>query len=347
MRAIILISGDRKTHDEIKALLPKGATLEEFTSLDELPRPRTLSAEGRYSEAILLIDLTCESMTAGRIEPFRLAGIPLVALIGSPDQREAAFRDGFDDYLLRPISPAELKNRLERLAPTGAAAPQIPSAVLERERQAAVGRLTSYFCHAVNNSMQTIRGAIDLAREEPDLSPEVGEYLAICRKETERIGIKINRLRQIYRPDPSPPEAVRLETLVRESLRMATDELLRNNISVKEQIGDSLPVIHGSADRISLALLMILFYLSEELGARGGGELRVQVAQDRGAALVSLTTASGSGAPGADSSEILPPGLEPAGDLIRSERGRLEALPAGEEYGLQIRFPEEGESADQ
>lgn len=205
---VVLISGDRKTHEEIKDLLPKGVSLEGFTSLDELPRPSAPPAQGIYSEAILLIEHTGEPIPAGRLDPFRRSGASLVALINSPAQRDAAYASGFDEYLLRPLSSGELKNRLERLARAAAAMPLTPVTSLERERQAAVGRLTSYFCHAVNNSMQTIRGAIDLAREEPGLSPGVDEYLAICRKETELIGVKINRLRQIYRPNPAPPESI-------------------------------------------------------------------------------------------------------------------------------------------
>ncbi len=233
-----------------------------------------------------------------------------------------------------------MKSRLERLAQTGAA--QASPAALERERQAAVGRLTSYFCHAVNNSMQTIRGSIDLAREEPGLSPGIDEYLSICRRETDLIGARINRLRQIYRPKPMPPEAVQLEALARESLKMAADDLLRNNITVKEQIEASLPAVHCTTDRIFLAFLMILFYLSEDLGSRGGGELRVQAARDRGHVLLTLAVIPGAGQPGADHPDTLPPGLEPAGDLIRSEQGRLEAMPNADGCGVQIRFPAGG-----
>jgi CheY-like chemotaxis protein len=342
MQNIILISVDPKTKEEIKPLLPAGAGLEAFAALEECPYPQTPQAEGKYAGSIVLIDLSGEIPPAERLDPFRLAGIPLVALIDSPARRDAVFCAGFDDYLLRPCSSAELKNRLERLARTDASAPQLPSAVLERERQAAVGRLTSYFCHAVNNAMQTIRGAIDLAREEPGVSPGVDEYLAICRKETELIGIKIDRLRQIYRPKPAPPEAIPLETLVRESLKMAADDLLRNDVSVKEQIGASLPAVHGAPDRIIMAFLMILFYLSEDLGTRGGGELRVQAARERDSVQVLLTTIPGSDAPGAGASDTLPPGLEPAADLIRSERGRLAVRPAGDGYGLLIRFPAGG-----
>jgi hypothetical protein len=342
MWKLILVSGDRKTHEEIKALLPKGVSLEGFTSLDELPRPHTPPAGSRFSEAILLIELSGEPAPAARLEPFRMAGIPLVALINSPVQRDAAYSAGFDDFLLWPPSPAELNSRLERLARAGAAAPPNSPAALERERQAAVGRLTSYFCHAVNNSMQTIRGAIDLAREEPGLSPEIDEYLAISRKETELIGAKINRLRQIYRPNPSPPEAIPLDAFLHEMLKMTADDLLRNNITVKMQNEPSLPVLQGAPDRISLAFLMMIFFLSEELGARGGGELRVRAARDPGGVRVLLEAVTGPGALALESPAALPPGLGPAEGLIQSERGRLEAYRNESGYALQIHFPAEG-----
>jgi hypothetical protein len=338
----ILISGDPKTHEEIKALLPKGASLEEFAMLDDLPRPPAASAEGRFSNAILLVDFAGEPVSVGRLDPFRRSGIPIVALIGSPDRREAAYRAGFDDYLLRPFSGSELKTRLDRLARTSAAL-QVSPAGLELERQAAVGRLTSYFCHAVSNSMQAIRGSVDLAREEPDLSPAIAEYLAVCRKETVIIGEKINRLRQIYHPKPSPPEPVALDGLLHESLSMAADDLLRNNVAAKEQFELPLPTIHSSHDRLTLAFLMMIFHLSQELGARGGGELRVQAGRDRGFVQVTLGAVPGSQAAGAESvADSLPAGLEPARELIQSERGQLQAFHRENGFHLQVRFPAGG-----
>ena len=338
MRTVILISGDPKTREEIKSLMPAGVGLEVFAALEDCPSPSTPQAEGKYSGSVILADISGEAPPAARLEPFRLAGIPIAALIQTPSQRESAFHAGFDDYLLRPCSSSELKSRLEHLAHPGAAAAQASPAALERERQAAVGRLTSYFCHAVNNSMQTIRGSIDLAREEPGLSPGIDEYLVMCRRETDLIGLKINRLRQIYRPKPSPPEAAQLETLMRESVKMAADDLLRNNVTVKEQIEPSLPAIHCVPDKIYLALLMILFHLGEDLGNRGGGELRVRAARDGGGVLMTLAAV-----PGADRPDTLPAGLEPAADLLQSERGRLEAWRTADGSGVQIQFPAGGQ----
>jgi CheY-like chemotaxis protein len=335
MGKAVLISGDPKTQQAIKPLLPKQFMLEEFGSLDELPQPSPLSsAQGPYSDSVLLVDWTAETAALARLEPFRRAGIPLIALIDSPARREAAFRAGFDDYLLRPFSRDEINLRLDRFTRK---APQVPSP--DKERQAAVGRLTSYFCHAVNNSMQAIRGAIDLAREERGLTPGVAEYLTICRRETEIIGAKINRLRQIYRSQPSVPEAVRLDGLLRETLQMAADDLLRNNVIVKEQL-DPLPAIHCSPDRVSLALLMAVFHLSGGLGGRGGGELLAQAGRDRGDVQVTLTASPG---PEAERrGDKLPPDLEPASELICSERGRLLLLAAEGGERLQIRFPAGG-----
>ena len=81
---MVLISGDRKTQKEIKALLPKGAAMEGFATPDELPQPLTPSAEGKYTDTILLVDLSGGPVPARKLEPFRLAGIPLLALIRCP-----------------------------------------------------------------------------------------------------------------------------------------------------------------------------------------------------------------------------------------------------------------------
>lgn len=339
MGNVFLISGDPTTQEEITTFLPKGVALEVFSTPEQLPRPAGAPGEGAYADKLILVDLATTRIPAARLDPFRLAGIPLLALIGSPEEREPALLAGFDDYALRPLSGAELHHRLERWLGKEEAA----EAVAERERRAAVGRLTSYFCHAVNNSIQTIRGAVDLALEEPGLAGEVAEYLTICRKETVALGAKINRLRTIYRPDPSPPEKVELMTLLRDALNMAADDLIRNNITVKEKAGEPPPAVFGSVDRLTLAFLMMVFFLSEELGRRGGGDLRVETGRERRFAQANLCAAFGSGPSEEEGPEgVLPAGLEPASRLIKAEQGGLLAVRRESELCLEVRFPAGG-----
>jgi hypothetical protein len=340
MASVVLISGDPATHKEITDLLPKGATLEEFTTPEELPRP-SAPAESAGSRKIILVDLAGAQNIFHKLEPFRRAGAVLVALIASAAQRESALRDGFDDYLLRPVSTCEFALRLERLPAGHAASPAL-------ERQAAVGRLTSYFCHDVNNMLQTIRGSVDLALEEPNLSAGIAEYLTICRQETVTIGRKIDRLRQIYRPKAGPPQPVAIGALLDEVLTMASDEILQVGVAVHEEIEPSLPQVMGSSDQLCLAFLMMVFQLCEEFGNFGGGELRVRAERGGGSVIVTFTpipgthpfkssAAAGQGA--APEPAALPPGLEPARELIKTQRGELQAQGLGREHRLQVRLP--------
>jgi signal transduction histidine kinase len=340
---VVLISGDPSTHKEIKVLLPKGASLEEFTSPEELPRP-TAPSENAGSRTIIIVDLAGAQNISPKLELYRRAGAALVALISSAAQRETALRDGFDDYLLRPVSAYEFALRLERLSAGRAGSPAL-------ERQAAVGRLTSYFCHDVNNTLQTIRGSVDLALEEPNLSAGIAEYLAICRQETVTIGRKIDRLRQIYRPKPGPPQPVAIEALLHEALTMAADEILRVGVAVREEIEPSLPPMLGSSDQLCLAFLMIVFQLCEEFGDFGGGELRVRAESAGGSVLVTFApipgthpfSRAGAAAVGAaPEPAALPPGLEPARDLIKTQRGELQSLGLGREHQLRVRLPAGG-----
>jgi DNA-binding response OmpR family regulator len=344
---VILISGDPATHKEITAALPKGASLEAFATPDELAR-RAAPAEDPASRNIILVDLSGPPTSSHGLESFRRAGTPWIALIGSAAQRESAFRDGFDDYLLRPVSASELSLRLDRLLSGSAAS-------LARERQAAIGRLTSYFCHDVSNTLQTIRGAVDLALEEPNLSPDLTEYLTICRQETVNIGRKIERLRQIYRPKSVPPQPVALGALLHEVLGMASDETLRVGIAVREEFDPSLPQVKASSDPLCLAFLMMVFHICEEFGDLSGGELRVRTESGRGSVFVTFLpipgthpfsrssgpVAAGQGA--VSEPAALPPDLEPARELILAQRGELQALGRGRESPLQVRLPSGGD----
>jgi CheY-like chemotaxis protein len=319
--------------------------LEEFATPEECLRADARLEDSTFGK-IILVDLARWPDFARQFEPFRKAGSRLIALIGSSEGREPALRSGFDDYLLRPVSAAELALRLGRLSGGGGVVP-------ERERQAAVGRLTSYFCHAVNNSMQTIRGSVDLALEEPNLSAGVAEYLAICRTETVNIGRKIDRLRQIYRPQTAPPLPLALGPLLHEVLAMAADELLLAGVAVREEIDPRLPSILGSEDQLSLAFLMVIFHLCEEFVQWGGGELRMRVDSGGGFVQVAFTPVPGTH-PFKRSSEgsseqrtglepvTLPPELEPARDLIQSQRGGVQVFGVGRERFMQVRLPAAG-----
>ena len=342
---LALISGDPATHKEISDNLPKGVSLEEFATPEEILRADARIGDSR-SGTIILVDLARWPNFARQFEPFRKLGASWIALIGSAEGREPALRDGFDDFLLRPVSAAELALRLQRLTGGNGVAP-------ERERQAAVGRLTSYFCHAVNNSMQTIRGSVDLALEEPNLSAAVAEYLAICRTETLTIGRKIDRLRQIYRPKSAAPQPLALGPLLHEVLAMGADELLLAGVAVREEINPQLPSVLGSDDQLCLAFLMILFQLCGEFVQWGGGELRVRADSGGGFVQVVFTpmpgthpfkrTAEGSSEGRAGLEPVaLPPGLEPARDLLQAQRGGVQMFGAGREQSVQVRLPATG-----
>jgi signal transduction histidine kinase len=330
MGTVTLISGDSETRKTIQSLLAKEISLQKFITLDDLPLPSPAAS----SVKLILVDLANTSATAADLEPFRRSGIPLISLIDSPSERDSALLAGFDDYLLKPFSALELRARVLRFA----AAPAAPD--LARERMATVGRLTSYFCHAVYNSLQAIRGATDLALEESDLPPAVSEYLRISRKETFHLAEMVDRLRQIYRPKPGAPESVALISLLRESLAMASDELIKNEVRVREEFPPELPDLQCRRDTLALSFLLLLLRLGDSLGECGGGGLRVKVRQDNGALSVQFfAAASPSRTGGGFPSPSLFHGLEPARELIQAERGEMLVSSAEGELRIEIRLP--------
>jgi len=88
----------------------------------------------------------------------------------------------------------------------------------------------------------------------------------------------------------------------------------------------------------------MFFLLADDFGLRGGGELLIRAGRDHGTLQVTLRAVpAGASVAEPRSTESLPPGLEPARDLIQSERGQLLAVREDGGFCLQVRFPAGGD----
>ena len=97
--------------------------------------------------------------------------------------------------------------------------------VLYAERLATVGRLTASLSHEINNPMQAIQGALNLALEELDSPEDLTTYLQLSLTESERIIQLLSRMRQIYCPENDHQERINLNEILREAIKLADKSL--------------------------------------------------------------------------------------------------------------------------
>lgn len=176
-----------------------------------------------------------------------------------------------------------------------AAAHNLPND-LDTERLVMTGRLVASIVHQINNPMQAIHGALTLALEEIDNPEEIESYLHLSLREAERVINLTNALRQIYRPETKQVEGLSLNQVVRDTLVIIHDELVRHNILVQEIFPDEELAVSGVANQLKIAFLSLLLNLMDAVIAARGADLQVGLSRtgDRmeGASLQFSTTAS-------------------------------------------------------
>lgn len=349
MITILLVSGRDTLRQELSEVLPRNWSLSSYPTVKDLQNHPGLTSPSTENDFTVLIDVNDQPHWAGQLADLSPLPGRVVAVIEDVSQREIVLRSGADDYLFHPFHAAEIERRLHPRRDDRAVIRMLRAQLSRRDRQATVGRLTSHICHEISNSMQATRGALALALEEPDLPPGVASYITLCQQETQRVVGLVGRMRQVYRPDLREWEPLAVESLIREAITAASEEMNNSNIRLVEEFASHLQPVSGQRDQIYLAFLSLLLNLSEAVRAAGTGELRVSL--QMAAAYVELAIRGDIALLEDESaSGVFPPagsvtsaenflGLSTAAEIIRRHSGSLEVQSDGREVSILIKLP--------
>ncbi|HYC77348.1 MAG TPA: ATP-binding protein [Planctomycetota bacterium] len=180
--------------------------------------------------------------------------------------------------------PAVLRARLDAAAAELAAARETSA---ERERMAALGRMTSGIAHDLNNALAPIVGYAELLLEGPSpLAPEVRADLEVIHTAACDAAATVRRLREFYRGQGRPaPEAVDLADVVEHVVALAQpswrDQALAGGAVIRV-VKDLAPgvLVSGYASELREALLNLVLNAVDAMPH--GGTLTVRTAFDDG-----------------------------------------------------------------
>ncbi len=141
---------------------------------------------------------------------------------------------------------------------------------LQTARFATVGRLTASLSHEINNPMQAIRGALELAMENLEDHETLVEYITMCLRESERVVQLINRMRHIYRQTSKDPEPVLINETIHEVSIVARKEIARHGVSLQLELAPGLGGVMGMVDQLRLVFLSVALSLSDALSQSEG-----------------------------------------------------------------------------
>jgi nitrogen-specific signal transduction histidine kinase len=268
LRAALLISNNTDTQDQIAAAMPEDWSLSTCASL-EAAEDYLTSLETSFQDNLMILwEFDPQSAVSDYILRLRRDGRKALAIISNSTERELCFRAGAVDYLLKPINTMEIKTRLSG-AGQQAFNRHLQERVMQLERLASIGRLTSHICHEIINPLQAIGGAMSLALEEADVSKTLKIYINLCQHEAQRVGVLVERMRQLYRPQKRKHRLIHTESAWKEAIAAASEEFDGYRVKVTADFEMDLPAINGDPNQIFLAFLAVLFEASDLMRLKG------------------------------------------------------------------------------
>lgn len=151
---------------------------------------------------------------------------------------------------------------------------RIARQLVQAEKLAAVGRLTTSMAHELNNPLQAIHNSVHLllTRNLPDEKRQ--RYLEMTREEIERLISIVQRLLDFHRSSREGMRPIDLSDLLDTVLNLAANQLSERHVRLLRDSPPRLPRVFAVGNHIKQVCLNLIFNAVEAMP--DGGELRVR-----------------------------------------------------------------------
>jgi signal transduction histidine kinase len=154
-------------------------------------------------------------------------------------------------------------------------------ALAHANRVATMGQLTASITHEVNQPLAATRNNLIAALNFSDRTPpdlvEVREALACAVKDIDRASTVVGRIRALMLKAPPRIDSVDVNEAVREVIELTYGEALKNRVSVRTQLADSLPLIQGDRVQLQQVVLNLILNAVQAMGAVTDGAREVLI----------------------------------------------------------------------
>ncbi|MGD9042194.1 MAG: PAS domain S-box protein [Desulfobacterales bacterium] len=186
------------------------------------------------------------------------------AMIYGADGKEIATVGSFVDLKERLEMERALRRTQEQL--------------LQSEKLAAMGRLTSQIAHELNNPLYGIMNTLELLKTEISPESKRRKVLEMALSETVRLSDMLRKMLSFSKPDQQERQAVDLNMATDEILLLHEKQLQENNIKIKTSFAEGIPEINASKDQLRQVFLNLVANARDAMPE--GGTLSVTTAAD-------------------------------------------------------------------
>lgn len=150
--------------------------------------------------------------------------------------------------------------------------------LLQSEKLAAMGRLTSQIAHELNNPLYGIMNTLELLKTEISAGSKRRKVLEMALSETVRLSELLRKMLSFSRPDQEEKQPVDLNTVLDEILLLHEKQLQENDIQIKTLFAAELPPIMASKNQLRQVFLNLVANARDAMP--DGGTLSVKTASD-------------------------------------------------------------------
>jgi len=146
--------------------------------------------------------------------------------------------------------------------------------LLQSQKLAAMGRLTSLIAHEVNNPLYGIINTLELLKSEIPPENKKRRVLDMALEETERLSDMLHKMLSFAKPDPEERQLTDINTLLDEILILHRKQFIEQNIKISIAFGIGMKPIYASRNQLRQVFLNMITNARDAMP--NGGTLTVK-----------------------------------------------------------------------
>ncbi len=130
--------------------------------------------------------------------------------------------------------------------------------LLQSEKLAAMGRLTSQLAHELNNPLYGIMNTLELLKSEIKPDNRRRKLLEMSLSETVRLADMLKKMLTFSKPDQEEKNAADINTIIEEMIVLHEKMLQENSIKVRSELEADLPEVYISKNQMRQVVLNMI-----------------------------------------------------------------------------------------
>jgi PAS domain S-box-containing protein len=153
--------------------------------------------------------------------------------------------------------------------------------LLQSEKLAAMGRLTSQLAHELNNPLYGIMNTLELMKTEIAPENKRRRLLEMALSETERLTEMLRKMLSFSRPDQEARGVVDMNEILDEILLLHEKQLREHDIKIAVDLAEEMPPVWGSKNQLRQVFLNMVSNARDAMPEGGTLKVRTSTANGR------------------------------------------------------------------